>query len=119
MGGLFNRLDLVINNCSFLVNITGHCHDLHSPVCDNKGKTHSSLCHLIRSKEVLAYQSACNRNCNNNQVVCGINGVTYHSECEAWSGKSFVFQSKIFLIEIFFQISLQLIIRERVAMSAC
>lgn len=70
------------------MNISGHCRDpFPSPMCDTREKTHSSLCHLIRSKEVLSYPGHCNRLCKKNQMVCGINGVTYRSECEAWSGE--------------------------------
>lgn len=49
---------------------------------------HSSLCSLIRTKKKLAYYGVFDEHlCESSGSVCGINGVTYNSECEALSGK--------------------------------
>lgn len=41
---------------------------------------------MIKSNRKLAYYGPCSKLCRDNGDVCGINGVTYRSECEAWSG---------------------------------
>lgn len=41
---------------------------------------------MIKSNRILAYYGPCSKLCRDNGEVCGINGVTYKSECEAWSG---------------------------------
>lgn len=66
------------------------CPTRNQPVCDTRGKTYSSLCHLVRTRSELAYQGQCYRTCSVNGIVCGINGVTYKHECEAWSDFSLV-----------------------------
>lgn len=49
---------------------------------------HSSLCSLIRTNKSLAYYGVFEEHiCSSSGAVCGINGVTYNSECEAMSGR--------------------------------
>jgi hypothetical protein len=58
------------------------------PVTDTTMAVHSSLCSLIRTSKSLAYYGVFDEHvCKNSGKVCGINGVTYNSECEAMSGK--------------------------------
>ncbi|GAB0089450.1 reversion-inducing cysteine-rich protein with Kazal motifs [Sergentomyia squamirostris] len=73
------------------VNISNPCQADH-PVCDSHGQTYPSLCHLIETQAELAYQDSCLDNCRDDSYgpVCGINGITYSSECEAWSDYSLV-----------------------------
>lgn len=66
------------------------CTVKNQPVCDTKGKTFPSLCHLSKSRSELAYHGPCYKTCSMSEKVCGINGVTYKHECEAWSDFSLV-----------------------------
>lgn len=43
------------------------------------------MCHLLKGKATLAYTGRCVDSCKKS-AVCGINGISYKSECEAWSG---------------------------------
>ncbi|XP_050348041.1 reversion-inducing cysteine-rich protein with Kazal motifs [Nymphalis io] len=56
-----------------------------APVCDTDGHTHSNPCHLVMSGRKLAYWGQCLRGCSSSATVCGVNGVTYMSECAAWA----------------------------------
>lgn len=74
------------------VNVTGCLTTImEPPVCSIEKQTLPSMCHLLKSKNKLAYRGPCLMNCNDDMIeaspICGINGVTYKSECEAWSGK--------------------------------
>ena len=60
-------------------------------VCSTDRKTYLSSCHLLKSRSKLNYYGPCLNNCRTDEQVCGINGVTYKHECEAWSGKLFLF----------------------------
>ncbi|CAH2043986.1 unnamed protein product, partial [Iphiclides podalirius] len=55
------------------------------PVCDTDGRTHFSPCHLVMSRATLAYWGHCLTGCVTSGTVCGVNGVTYASECAAWA----------------------------------
>ncbi|XP_049875810.1 reversion-inducing cysteine-rich protein with Kazal motifs isoform X2 [Pectinophora gossypiella] len=55
------------------------------PVCDTDGRTHANPCHLVMSGRRLAYWGNCLQKCSNAGTVCGVNGVTYFSECAAWA----------------------------------
>ncbi|KOB77848.1 Serine protease inhibitor [Operophtera brumata] len=56
------------------------------PICDTGGRTHANPCYLIKSPgRRMAYWGPCMKRCSNNSTVCGLNGVTYNSECAAWS----------------------------------
>lgn len=81
---------------NFLVNTTSHCGANDKPVCSSGGHTYQSICHLVEAKATLAYLGRCLDSCRNT-AVCGINGISYRSECEAWSGNS---------IELFFRLIL-------------
>lgn len=41
---------------------------------------------MVKAKATLDYNGRCLANCKQTPV-CGINGISYKSECEAWSGK--------------------------------
>ncbi|XP_030025973.2 reversion-inducing cysteine-rich protein with Kazal motifs [Manduca sexta] len=55
------------------------------PVCDTDGRTHANPCHLVMSGRKLAYWGQCLEGCSSTGTVCGVNGVTYSSECAAWA----------------------------------
>lgn len=82
--------DLSPNNIDFfsflLVNTTSKCRVGDKPVCSTEGKTFPSSCHMAQAKATLAYTGRCIDSCRKSRV-CGINGISYKSECEAWSGK--------------------------------
>lgn len=69
------------------MNTTTNCRIGDKPVCSSEEKTYPSLCHLVKAKATLAYSGRCIDTCRK-ITVCGINGISYKSECEAWSGKS-------------------------------
>lgn len=77
-------------------------------MCSTDGKTFASLCHLVKAKASLAYAGRCIDSCRKTPV-CGVNGISYKSECEAWSGK--------FLIELYSFHSLQCEIHSNVSIS--
>lgn len=54
-------------------------------MCDTKGQTYASACDLLNAKAQLAHWSSCYRSCSWKGPICGINGVTYPNECEAWA----------------------------------
>lgn len=71
------------------VNVTSNCPiPFAEEACSTDGRTFPSLCNLIKSKSQLAYNGPCLKGCNyhTKDMVCGMNGVTYKSECDAWSG---------------------------------
>lgn len=61
------------------------------PLTDTSLAVHSSLCSLMRTNKKLAYYGVFDEHvCRSSGTVCGINGVTYNSECEAMSGKFYL-----------------------------
>ncbi|XP_038222339.1 reversion-inducing cysteine-rich protein with Kazal motifs isoform X2 [Zerene cesonia] len=56
-----------------------------NPVCDTDGQTHSNPCHLVMSGRKLAYWGYCLQGCSSTGTVCGVNGVSYSSECASWA----------------------------------
>lgn len=68
-----------------LVNTTSNCPTSDRPVCTTDRRTMPSMCHLLKSKGTLAYRGRCIDSCRMT-AVCGINGINYRSECEAWNG---------------------------------
>ncbi|KAM8882007.1 reversion-inducing cysteine-rich protein with Kazal motifs isoform 1-T1 [Synchiropus picturatus] len=57
------------------------------PACDTDGLTHESLCQLLQSGKTLAFMGHCQNSCTKQQLVCGHNGETYSSVCEAFSDR--------------------------------
>ncbi|XP_072179124.1 reversion-inducing cysteine-rich protein with Kazal motifs-like [Diadema setosum] len=74
--------------------ITGHnCESVpYAPVCDTDHHTHVNLCTLHNNGAELAYRGRCQTECHLTvrRTVCGHNGETYSSECEAWSDRTTV-----------------------------
>ena len=68
-----------------LVNQSLPCSKAEHPACDSKGVTFQTACDLLNTKSNFAYWGSCNRGCSWKGPVCGINGVDYAHECEAWS----------------------------------
>lgn len=68
-----------------LVNTTSNCRIADKPVCSIEGQTYPSVCHLAKASATLAYTGRCIDSCRKTPV-CGINGISYKTECEAWSG---------------------------------
>lgn len=73
----------------YVVNTTANCRIGDKPVCSTEGRTFASLCHMVKAKASLAYAGRCIDSCRKTPV-CGVNGISYKSECEAWSGKFLV-----------------------------
>ncbi|XP_026321688.1 reversion-inducing cysteine-rich protein with Kazal motifs [Hyposmocoma kahamanoa] len=67
------------------VNITNCNSQPASPVCDTDGYTHANPCDLVMRARLLAYWGQCLQKCSSTGKVCGVNGVTYFSECAAWA----------------------------------
>lgn len=79
------------NGIILTVNVTTSCPiPFAEEACSTDGRTFPSFCNLVKSKSRLAYKGPCLKYCNyhTKEKVCGINGVTYKSECDAWSGMS-------------------------------
>ncbi|KAK4292940.1 hypothetical protein Pmani_034325, partial [Petrolisthes manimaculis] len=51
--------------------------------CDSTGRQYSTLCNLVRAGATLAYLGPCNSRCSPTGVVCGRDGRTWASECQA------------------------------------
>lgn len=71
---------------SFSVNMTSNCPVREKSACSTESRSFPSICHLLKSKSTLSYRGRCMEGCQSTPV-CGINGVSYRNECEAWSGK--------------------------------
>ncbi|XP_053683316.1 reversion-inducing cysteine-rich protein with Kazal motifs [Sabethes cyaneus] len=75
-------VSLASTNCSVLTSIR-----------DTKLNFYPTICDLAKSGGVFAYQEKYLKYCETSRKtaqVCGVNGITYRSECEAWSDFSTV-----------------------------
>lgn len=75
------------------MNVTNNCPTSPSTelACSSTRRTYPTVCDLLKAKSKLLYRGQCLRGCrddSNGSPVCGINGVTYRSECESWSDYS-------------------------------
>nr|XP_022307152.1 reversion-inducing cysteine-rich protein with Kazal motifs-like [Crassostrea virginica] len=59
----------------------------HDPVCDTEGREHPNACLLMEKEKVLAYRGHCQTNCEGTSSVCGHDGETYRSQCEALAAR--------------------------------
>ncbi|XP_041823757.1 reversion-inducing cysteine-rich protein with Kazal motifs isoform X2 [Melanotaenia boesemani] len=57
------------------------------PACDTDGLVHLSLCHLQQAGKTLAYMGHCQDSCRKKQKVCGHNGETYNTVCDAFADR--------------------------------
>uniref|UniRef100_A0A8D0AFR5 Reversion-inducing cysteine-rich protein with Kazal motifs n=1 Tax=Sander lucioperca TaxID=283035 RepID=A0A8D0AFR5_SANLU len=57
------------------------------PACDTDGLLHASLCQLQQAGKNLAYMGHCQDACRKPRQVCGHNGETYNTVCEAFSDR--------------------------------
>ncbi|XP_047424074.1 reversion-inducing cysteine-rich protein with Kazal motifs [Mugil cephalus] len=57
------------------------------PACDTDGSVHPSLCHLQQAGKILAYMGHCQDACRKPQLVCGHNGETYDTVCDAFADR--------------------------------
>ncbi|MEQ2185231.1 hypothetical protein GOODEAATRI_016115 [Goodea atripinnis] len=57
------------------------------PACDTDGLVHRSLCRLQQAGKTLAYMGHCQEACKKTKKVCGHNGETYNTVCEAFSDR--------------------------------
>ncbi|XP_030254931.1 reversion-inducing cysteine-rich protein with Kazal motifs [Sparus aurata] len=57
------------------------------PACDTDGLVHPSLCQLQQAGKTLAYMGHCQDACRKPQQVCGHNGETYNTVCDAFSDR--------------------------------
>ncbi|KAM7370217.1 hypothetical protein PAMP_011488 [Pampus punctatissimus] len=57
------------------------------PACDTDGLVHASLCQLRQAGKTLAYMGHCQDTCGKPQQVCGHNGETYNTVCDAFSDR--------------------------------
>ncbi|XP_076035160.1 reversion-inducing-cysteine-rich protein with kazal motifs [Oratosquilla oratoria] len=66
------------------VPLTGTCPlELSRPACDVTGRDHVTMCALVRAGARFAYAGYCVRNCKRRGKVCGQDGRTWVSECQA------------------------------------
>ncbi|XP_061111244.1 reversion-inducing cysteine-rich protein with Kazal motifs [Conger conger] len=63
---------------------------LLDPVCDTAGQEHPTLCLLSQRGKVPAYSGPCQEGCSRPSPVCGQNGETYSTVCEAFSDRVMV-----------------------------
>eukprot|EP00106_Octopus_bimaculoides_P014620 XP_014782062.1 PREDICTED: reversion-inducing cysteine-rich protein with Kazal motifs-like [Octopus bimaculoides] len=66
------------------------CSHNHEHVCDTLDEEFSNICLLNGHNRSLAYWGHCQENCKNDGIVCGHNGETYTSDCEAFAHKTTV-----------------------------
>uniref|UniRef100_A0A8B9RIA1 Reversion-inducing cysteine-rich protein with Kazal motifs n=1 Tax=Astyanax mexicanus TaxID=7994 RepID=A0A8B9RIA1_ASTMX len=57
------------------------------PACDTDNLEHANLCLLYQRGKTLAYMGHCQDACRVRQEVCGHNGETYSTVCEAFSDR--------------------------------
>uniref|UniRef100_A0A8C4GJ43 Reversion-inducing cysteine-rich protein with Kazal motifs n=1 Tax=Dicentrarchus labrax TaxID=13489 RepID=A0A8C4GJ43_DICLA len=57
------------------------------PACDTDGLVHPSVCQLQQAGKTLAYMGHCQDACRKPQQVCGHNGETYSTVCDAYSDR--------------------------------
>uniref|UniRef100_A0A673JD33 Reversion-inducing cysteine-rich protein with Kazal motifs n=2 Tax=Sinocyclocheilus rhinocerous TaxID=307959 RepID=A0A673JD33_9TELE len=57
------------------------------PVCDTDNMEHANLCLLFQRSKSLAYMGHCQDACRKPREVCGHNGETYSTVCEAFSDR--------------------------------
>uniref|UniRef100_A0A8C1V7I1 Reversion-inducing cysteine-rich protein with Kazal motifs n=1 Tax=Cyprinus carpio TaxID=7962 RepID=A0A8C1V7I1_CYPCA len=57
------------------------------PVCDTDNMEHANLCLLFQRSKSLAYMGHCQDACRRPREVCGHNGETYSTVCEAFSDR--------------------------------
>ncbi|KAM9553317.1 reversion-inducing cysteine-rich protein with Kazal motifs-like isoform 1-T1 [Salvelinus alpinus] len=57
------------------------------PACDTDNVEHPNLCQLLLMSKTLAYMGHCQDACKRARPVCGHNGETYNTVCEAYSDR--------------------------------
>ncbi|XP_016107031.1 reversion-inducing cysteine-rich protein with Kazal motifs-like [Sinocyclocheilus grahami] len=62
-------------------------HNQLDPVCDTDNMEHANLCLLFQRSKSLAYMGHCQDACRKPREVCGHNGETYSTVCEAFSDR--------------------------------
>ncbi|XP_052861672.1 reversion-inducing cysteine-rich protein with Kazal motifs [Anopheles cruzii] len=75
-------VNLTATNCSSVTDVR-----------DTNLGYHPTLCALVLERATFAYQEKYRKHCETSRrrnQVCGVNGITYRSECEAWSDYSTV-----------------------------
>uniref|UniRef100_A0A672JRZ8 Reversion-inducing cysteine-rich protein with Kazal motifs n=1 Tax=Sinocyclocheilus grahami TaxID=75366 RepID=A0A672JRZ8_SINGR len=71
-----------VSDCLF------RCHTNQlDPVCDTDNMEHANLCLLFQRSKSLAYMGHCQDACRKPREVCGHNGETYSTVCEAFSDR--------------------------------
>ncbi|XP_071543014.1 reversion-inducing cysteine-rich protein with Kazal motifs isoform X2 [Panulirus ornatus] len=66
------------------VPLEGECPvEATTPACDTQGNQFASLCRLVREGATLAYLGNCSSRCSLSGVVCGRDGRSWASECQA------------------------------------
>lgn len=78
----YRCVSLASGNCSVITSIRDTNLNFYQTVCD-----------LVKSNGLFAYQDKYAKGCQTSRKhsqVCGVNGITYRSECEAWSDYSTV-----------------------------